>query len=293
MAQTNEDSLGMLYHPLRGEQLENPYPFYARARQEEPIFFSPELDTWVVTRYEDVLSILNQPHLFSSKNALRPVVKFSPAVLAELSKGYPLVPNAIDSDGKEHVRFRSAVSKAFVPKRIRQLEPFIREVATSLVDAFIEDHQSEFISQFAYPLPLEVVLLMIGVPKEDMALAKEMSDSLSMLVNSPLPEEQQVECARGFVSFQHYFIRLVNERRRAPREDLLSDLLETPPGERPFDEAQLAHLLSSMVVAGHQTVTHLIGKGIALFLPASERWEALCAHAQPHPHALEEILPHQ
>src|SRR5260370_18619136 len=290
MAQTNEDSLGMLYHPLRGEQLENPYPFYARARQEEPIFFSPELDTWVVTRYEDVLSILNQPHLFSSKNALRPVVKFSPAVLAELSKGYPLVPNAMDSDGKEHLRFRSFVSKAFVPKRIRQLEPFIQEVATSLVDAFIEDHQAEFISQFAYPLPLEVVLLMIGVPKEDMALAKKMSDSRSMLVNSPLPEEHQVECARGFVSFQHYFIRLVNERRRAPREDVLSDLLETPPGEKPFDEAQLVNLLSSMVVAGHETMTHLIGNGLALLLEHPQRWQALCSDPQRIPQVVEEIL---
>jgi cytochrome P450 len=292
MAQINEDSLGVLYHPLQGEQLENPYPFYARARKEEPLFFSPELDTWVVTRYEDVLTILNQPDIFSSKDALRPVVKFSPAVFAELSKGYPLVPNTIDSDGKAHVRFRSAVSKALVPKRVKQLESFIKEVATSLVDAFMPDHKAEFISQFAYPLPLEVVLLVIGVPKEDMALAKKLSDSLSMLVNSPLPEEQQVECARGFVSFQHYFIRLVNERKSAPREDLLSDLLETPPGERPFDDAQLANLLTSMVVAGHETVTHLIGNGLVLLLEHPERWQALCTDPERIPQVVEEILRH-
>src|SRR5712692_11183194 len=158
MVQTNEGSLGALYHPLHGEQLENPYPFYARARREEPIFFSPELNTWIVTRYDDVLTILNQPDIFSSKDTLRPAVKFSPAVFAELSKGYPRVPNTVDNDGKEHVRFRNAVSKAFAPKRIKQLESFIKEVATSLVDAFINDHKAEFILQFAYPLPLEVVL---------------------------------------------------------------------------------------------------------------------------------------
>src|SRR5437588_6818829 len=86
MAQTNEGSLGALYHPLEGEQLENPYPFYARARKEEPIFFSPDLNTWIVTRYDDVLTILNQPDIFSSKDALRPAVRFTPGVFVELSK---------------------------------------------------------------------------------------------------------------------------------------------------------------------------------------------------------------
>jgi cytochrome P450 len=290
MAQPNEGSLGALYHPLQGEQLENPYPFYARARREEPIFFSPDLGTWVVTRYDDVLTILSQPDVFSSKDALRPVVRFSPAVFAELSKGYPFVPNVVDSDGKEHTRFRNAVSKAFAPKRIKQLEPFIKEVVTSLVDSFIHDHKAELISQFAYPLPLEVALFLIGVPKEDMAATKKLSDRTSMLVNFPLSEELQVEYARDFVRFQHYFIQLVNERRRVPREDLISDLLATPPGEPPFDDTQLVNVLISMVIAGHETTAQLIGNGLVLLLEQPERWQTLCAHPERIPQAIEEIL---
>jgi len=290
MTQTNEGSLGALYHPLQGEQLENPYPFYARARKEEPIFFSPELDTWVVTRYADIQTVLNQPDIFSSKDALRPMIKYFSTVFAELSKGYPLVPNAINSDGKEHVRFRNAVSKTFSPKRIKQLEPFIKGVVTSLIDTFIHDHKAEFISQFAYPLPLEVALFLIGVPKEDMALARKLSYDMSMLVNSPLHEEQQVECARGFVRFQHYLIQLVNERRSAPKEDLMSDLLETPPGEKPFDDAQLAHQLNGVVIAGYDTTAQLLGNGLAILLERPERWQTLCAHPEHIPQAIEEIL---
>jgi len=290
MTQTNESSLGELYHPLQGEQLENPYPFYARARKEEPIFFSPDLDTWVVTRYDDILTILNQPDIFSSKDTLRPAVRFSPAVFVELSKGYPLVPSMVDNDGEDHLRFRNAVGKAFAPKRIKQLELFIKEVTTSLVDAFIDDHKAEMLSQFAYPLPLEVALFLIGVPKEDMALARKWSNSFALLFNSPLPEEQQVECARDFVSFQHYVIRLVNERRTTPKEDLISDLLETAPGEKPFDDAELASVLTSTILAGHETVAHFIGNGLALLLEQPERWQTLCAHPELIPETIEEIL---
>src|SRR5260370_4619127 len=113
----------------------------------------------------------------------------------------------------------------------------------------MHDHKAELISQLAYPLPLEVVLFLIGIPKEDMAFTKKLSDNMVMFISSPLPEEQQVEYARDFVTLQHYFIRLVNERRSAPREDLISDLLETPAGEKPFDDAQLANVLISTLLA--------------------------------------------
>jgi len=290
MAQKNKDSLGALYHPLEGEQLENPYPFYARARKEEPIFFSPELDTWVVTRYDDVLTILSQPDIFSSKDAMRPVIKLSPAVFAELGKGYPRVPGTIESDGEAHTRLRNAVSKAFVPKRVKQLEPFIKEIATSLVDSFIDDHKVEFISQFAYPLALGVALFLIGVPKEDMALAKKLTHNAAILFSSPLSDERQVECARDYVSLQHYLMQLINERRGAPREDLMSDLLETSPGETPFNDAELVRMVWGTLAAGYETSTQLIGNGVALLLEQPERWQTLCAHPERIPQAIEEIL---
>lgn len=291
MSQTgSSDSLGALYHPLRGEQLENPYPFYERSRNEEPIFYSDEFQAWVVTRYDDVLSILNQPAVFSSRDALRPVVRFTPAVFGELSKGYPFVTNVVDSDGAVHTRFRNAVARAFVPKRIKELEPFIQEVVTSLIDSFSKDHQADLISQFCYPLPLEVALHLIGVPREDMAETKKLSDRTSMLVNSPLPEEQQVEYARAFVEEQRYFMRLIDDRRKSPRQDLISDLLDTPPGEQPFDDAQLVNTLVSLVIAGHETTTQLLGNGLFLLLSQPERWSALCAHPEGIPPAIEEIV---
>jgi cytochrome P450 len=123
-----------------------------------------------------------------------------------------------------------------------------------------------------------------------MALAKKLSHNAAILFSSPLSEEQQVECARDYVRLQHYFIQLVNERRSAPREDLISSLLETSPGETPFNDAELVRILYGMVVAGYETTTQLIGNGVALLLEQPERWQTLCAHPEGIPQAIEEIL---
>jgi len=123
-----------------------------------------------------------------------------------------------------------------------------------------------------------------------MAATKKLSDCTSMLVNSPLPEELQVEYARAFVQEQHYFLQLINERRKSPRQDLISDLLDTPAGEQPFDDAQLVNTLVSLVIAGHETTTQLIGNSLFLLLSQPERWSALCAHPENIPQIIEETL---
>src|SRR2546430_474407 len=84
--------LGPEYNPLEGPQLENPYPFYARARREGPVFFSERLQAWIVTRYEDIRSVLLRPDIFSSKDTLRPVVTWVPEVFQVLATCYGFVP---------------------------------------------------------------------------------------------------------------------------------------------------------------------------------------------------------
>src|SRR2546421_10735368 len=151
------DVLGTAFDPLA----ENPYPFYNRARQEEPIMFCPELNAWIVTRYKDIQRILLQPASFSSCDTLTSPVTFYQRTLEELIKGYLPVPIVLNTDGADHTRFRVPLMKVFAPARIRALEPFICEAADTLVDAFIDSRQADIVSQFAYPLALEVVLTLL------------------------------------------------------------------------------------------------------------------------------------
>ena len=287
---TGNSSLGTDYQPF-GRDLENPYPFYARVRNEEPITFSPAINAYLVTRYEDIRAILVQPDLFSSKDTLTPVITMYPSTFAELSKGYPFMPTAINTDGANHRRFREPLQKAFAPARIRAMEPMIRQCATRLIDAFIPQGQAEIISQFAYLLPLEVVLMLLGVPQTDLEQVKRLCNEWNALLFSPLSEERQRACAQQVVVFQRYLAHLIQERRTAPREDLLSDLIGTRmPGEEPLNEGELIFTIAMVMIAGHETTTRLIGNGLVLLLEESARWQTLCEHPDRIPLMIEEIL---
>src|SRR5947209_15537845 len=114
-------SLGENFDPF-GQHLEEPYAFYAQLRHEEPITFSPVLNAYLVSRFEDVRAILSQPDVFSSGETISPVGTLYPQTLVELSKGYPFTSTLINSDGAAHRRLREPLRKAFSPPRIRALE---------------------------------------------------------------------------------------------------------------------------------------------------------------------------
>jgi cytochrome P450 len=272
---TKLSSLGEHYDPF-GQDLENPYALYSQLRREEPITFSPALNAYLVSRFEDVRSILSQADLFSSKDTITPIVTLCPEALAELGKGYPVVASFINSDNPEHPRFREPIQKAFAPGRIRALEPFLRQRISEMLDSFINDGHAEIISQFAYPLPLEVILTMLGIPKEEMTQVKHWCDEWVALILSPLPEDRQVQCARSTVSLHHYLINIVRQRQREPQTDIITSLIETVlPGQKPLSDPELLASIMGLIVAGHETITRLIGNGLVLLLEEPERWQKL------------------
>jgi cytochrome P450 len=138
---THRPPLGAAFDPLH-VQIETPYAFYAQVRQKEPITFNPALNAYLVSRYDDIHTILLQPDLFSSKDALDFPVKIHEQTITELRKGYPFVSSTITSDGARHSRLREPLQKALSPIQVRAMEPFIRETAARMIDSFINDGKS-------------------------------------------------------------------------------------------------------------------------------------------------------
>lgn len=277
--------LGKVFQPLSRSHIENPFPFYQRARAEEPLFYSPELEAYVLTRYDDIVAVLKDPERFSSADILRPLVEYTPEVFGILAQGYPLVAQINNSDGDNHKRFRIPFNKAFSSDRILAMEDSIRAISNRLVDSFINDGGAEIISQFAYPMPVEVILSMYGVPLEKIADVKQWCDDMISLTSEQLTPERQKECAQNFVAMQQFIAGLIEERRKEPRNDFISDIQNSD-----LDINELVMVLTGTILAGHETTTNLIGNGLKTLLEQPHLWQKICHDPSVIPHALEEVL---
>jgi cytochrome P450 len=285
-------SLGEVYDPL-GAHLQDPYPFYARARRDEPVFFSPVVGAWILTRYDDVRQVLRAPEVFSSARKLRPLAPLPPTVAAVLREGYQLDPPGLMlSDGPGHRRLRAPVAHALSPARVDAAEPFIRRRAEELVDALAGDRHVELMSRYANLLPLNVISHLCDLAPEDEPVAFAGSYRASRVFFVRLPEPEQVAAARDSVAFQRLCGSYVRIRHADPGDDLVSELVTAvAPGGGPLPlplETQLARTLMTVILAGHVTTAGLIGAAVRHLLANREQWELLCQRPALIPQAVEE-----
>jgi len=285
-------ALGEQFMPVAGEHLRNPYPFFERARLEQPVFFSPVFHMWFVTRYDDVMTVLMDPQTYSSRDTIPTHPDMAPEVKEALA-GYRNPRHLINADPPDHTRMRSLMNHAFIPRRVAALEPSIRDIAGALIDGFIDRGRADLIDEFAYPLPLTVILRMLGVPPDDMDSCRRWSNAISEWAwgQQVLPVERLAACARGMVEFMHYTEALVESRHREPRDDMISHLLAArEDGVEPLGAEALVDIIPGLILAGHETTANLIGNTMTLLLSESGQWDELTADTTLVDRAIEEGL---
>lgn len=280
------------FNPWEGPYVDDPYPFFARARAEEPVFYSPLIDMWLVSGYDDIWAVLRDPARFSAANALSPVSPFTPeAQQILIDGGYTLQPALTNNDPPGHTRVRSHINKVFSARRIAALEPRIRQFADTLIDAFVDDGHADLIRQFAYPLPILVVFSLIGIPQEDMEQVKAWCGNRVQFVFGKLSPEQQIDCARNMVAFWHYTRAFCEQRQREPQDDLASDLaaiVSRDPSALSMHE--LASIIFGLGFAGHETTTNLIGNAMTHLLTHRDAWQQISDDPSLIEKAVEEVL---
>ncbi len=279
------------FNPLAPETVENPYPFYRAMREDAPVYQVPGAGFFIISRYADILSALNNEELFSSRQP--PGVNTGmPSAVAEIyAQGYPPVDTLLTNDPPAHTRYRVLVTKAFSARRVATLEPKVRDIAVELVNRFAHEGRVELMHQFAVGLPLTVIADALGVPREDMDKFKRWSDDSVAPLGGMVSAQRQIECTRSVVEFQHYFAAKLEERGIAPRDDLLTDLINARlEGTKPLDTGEMLSILQQLLVAGNETTTNLIGSAMMLALQHPEQMRALIDDPTLIPNFVEEAL---
>jgi cytochrome P450 len=271
------------FNPFDGATRRDPYALFARARAEHPAWRHEGFPVVSVFRHADCQAILRDPQAWSSAFPTPP--GFAP-------EDVPRSMLATDPPG--HTRLRGLVSQAFTPKRVRQLAPRVEAIAGALLDAALARREVDLVEALTYPLPVIVIAEMIGVPAEDRAQFKAWSDALVAPLGTAFfevaPPERVATFRRVRGELEGYLVRLVEVRRRAPRDDLLSALVAAELEGSRLSFEELLAMLILLLVAGNETTTNLIGNAVLTFLAHPAALAALRADAGLMPAAVEEVL---
>jgi cytochrome P450 len=272
--------------------LTDPFPFYARARAEGPIFYSPELDYWVLTRYADIRDAFRDPATFSSENTQAPYRQRPPEVQQILDDGGFSVTSGLSGrQPPEHTRLRGFIKKAFTPRRVASMEPTIRAIAASTIASFADRGEADLVAELARDLPALVVFRMLGIPDEDVPNVKAWAQSRVYMNFGDLPVREQVRHAENLVRYWRYCQDLVSARLRSPQDDLPGDLARIYlDGDETITPDEIASLVYGQLTAGHETTSALLANGLKELLTDRAAWEAICADPELIPAAVEELL---
>jgi len=277
-------------NPLSPAAVECPFGFFAQLRREPPVYVR-EARFFLISRYQDIQQVLLHPEVFSSAGSPGVRRKVPAEVLEIMSQGFRPVPTVQTIDPPAHQRYRSLFSKAFSSRRVAQLEPGIRQIANELVDGFVNDHRVDLVSQFAVPFPLTVIAGWLGLPRADLPMLKRWSDDVAAPLGGMIGREQEIECAQSEIEAQRYFAAKLEERRRHPHDDILTELCNAQlEGTELLDNGEIYYLLIQLLVAGNESVRNLISSAMLLLLKHPLQMAAVSAEPGLIPNFIEESL---
>jgi cytochrome P450 len=273
----------------------NPYPTYAKLRSEAPVCrmrLPDGRNAWLITRYDDVAAILQDHERFSNRAMLSQVTELpelSPRAQDVMSLFALIMSSA---DPPDHTRLRKLVQRAFAPRLVESLRPYIQELADNLLDAVEErarrsgERKMDLIADYAFPLPAAVIMKLLGVPSEDRENIRRWSEPLMRFDRSPESAEALAPEVGVFID---YVRALLESKRRNPSDDLLTGLVHEEHGDK-LTEMELVSLTFQLIFAGHTTTSHLIGNGTLALLTHPEQFEKLKADPSLIKTAVEELL---
>ncbi|HTT85935.1 MAG TPA: cytochrome P450 [Acidimicrobiales bacterium] len=261
-----EKSGTLVWDPFDPAWGRDPYPVYAALRERNPVHRSP-LGFWVFTRHADCLAVLRDKRVSSDGRHIdaRDFPALRDRELVEGTSAEVLTEMApfLFRDPPDHTRLRGLVQKAFTPRVVEGLRPRIQEICDELLDTALDRGGCDLVADFAYPLPVQIIVELLGVPAEDHERFRVWSDALARGLDPDflLPPEAVRDRLNGIISFVQYFAGLIEERRARPADDLVTRLIQAEEQGDVLTQGELLSTCILLLVAGHETTVNLISGG--------------------------------
>lgn len=281
------------FDPFEGPYQVDPAEALRWSREEEPVFWSPRLGYWVVTRYDDVKEIFRDNQTFSPSIALEKITPPSDEAVETLKRyDYGMNRTLVNEDEPAHMERRRALMHSFTLEELEHHAPMVRRLTREYVDRIIDKGEADLVDEMLWEIPLTVALHFLGVPEEDMDQLREYS--IAHTVNTwgrPSPEEQ-VAVADAVGKFWQYAGKVLEKMRQNPDGHGWMKYAIRRQKELPevVTDSYLHSMMMAGIVAAHETTAHATANMLRLLLENREVWEDICENPSLIPNAVEECL---
>ena len=223
-------------HTLMDDEVQQDPTAYHHALQAQPLFYDDRLGFWICSTYRLMREILRNTRVFSNvgSQSMDAIVDPPADVRAVREQMLPTVDTMVTNDPPEHTRIRQCMDPPFRPRSVMAMTDRLRVIVDDCIDDFISAGECEFVSAFATPVPILVIADMLGVPRRLASDIKAWSDAFVEPLGMMITPERHVACVRLQKAFQDFFVPEFEARRREPRHDLLTDMVQArlPDGQR-------------------------------------------------------------
>jgi cytochrome P450 len=277
--------------------IQNPYPVYMYLRENEPVHWNPMFNCFMLTRYDDVNLVFSDYRRFSSD-----IWSNAPEILGftgeDESSQYlkQIIPflayNLQGMDPPNHTRQRTLMMKTFTPRMIEAFRPTVQKLVDELIDQRLAEGSMDIVADLAYPLPSNVILDLLGIPRSGRPYIKASSEAINEFVATILFTGPQVwpRLAGVFAEVTAYLKGLIAERRKRHGEDLLSKMVQAEENGDMLSEDEIVIATNFLLFAGHETTANLIASGLYYLMQNPEQMAQLRADPSKIPAAVEELL---
>lgn len=271
--------------------LADPFPVFKRLRDEDPVHWSKNLRGWVLTRYDDVREVIVGDDMSSDR--LSPF--FKRMASEERNKISDLIHYlgkwAVFRDPPEHTHLRGLMNQPFTPRIVDKMRESIEDLVTGMLDRAMDEGEMDLIKDLAYPLPATVMMDLLGVPRSEIDAIKQWSDEIALFIGGAQSAEDKYARAQAATcEMADYFREMIADRRKSPKDDLTTGMLEARERGDMLSEDELIGNCILLLFAGHETTTNFIGNGMLALMSQRDQLDLLNKEPSLIVSGIEELL---